>query len=144
MPWWTWVVVGAALLAAEVVLPTDFFIVFFGAAALVVGLLGLVGPDLAVWAQWLLFAVLSLTSLAVLRPRLRRALHRTQTIGHTELVGEIVTVAAEIPAQGRGEGQLRGTVWMVHNDGTQPILAGESCRVTSVDGLTLHVRKQDV
>ena len=142
MPWWTWIVVGAALLAAEVILPTDFFIVFFGAAALVVGLLGLVGLDLPVWSQWLLFAILSLTSLAVLRPRLRRAMHRTQTIGHTELVGELVTVVHEIPGQGSGEGQLRGTAWKVVNEGAQPLHAGETCKVTGVDGLTLHVRKE--
>ena len=142
MPWWTWIVVGAALLAAEVILPTDFFIVFFGVAALVVGLLGLFGLDLPVWSQWLLFAVLSLASLRLLRPRLRRAMHRDETVGHTELVGEIVQVTGEIPAQGTGEGELRGTVWRVHNEGARPLRAGESCKVTSVDGLTLHVRKE--
>ena len=142
MPWWTWIVVGAALLAAEVILPTDFFIVFFGAAALVVGILGLVGLDLPVWSQWLLFAILSLTSLAVLRPRLKRAMRREETVGHTELVGEIVTVVGEIPVAGSGEGRLRGTVWKVQNESAQPLRAGESCKVTSVDGLTLHVRKE--
>jgi len=142
MPWWTWIVVGAALLAAEVILPTDFFIVFFGVAALVVGLLRLIGLDLPVWSQWLLFALLSLTSLRLLRPRLRQALRREETVGHTELVGEIVTVVEEIPARGSGEGQLRGTVWKVVNEGAQPLRAGESCKVTGVDGLTLHVRKE--
>ena len=58
MPWWGWIFVGATLLAAEVALSTDFYLVFFGAGALVLGVLGLVGLSLPVWAQWLLFALL--------------------------------------------------------------------------------------
>jgi len=142
MAWWSWIVVGALLLAAEVVLPTDFFIVFFGAAAIVVGLVQLVGLGLPAWGQWLLFAGLSVTSLLLLRPRLRRALRREETVGHTEMVGEIVTVGDEIPPQGTGKGELRGTVWVVHNAGSQPLRAGERCQVASVEGLTLHVRRE--
>ena len=41
MPWWGWVVVGAALLGAEIVVPTDFYLVFLGLSALAVGLVGL-------------------------------------------------------------------------------------------------------
>src|SRR5262247_1756148 len=74
MPWWTWIAAGALLLVAEAVLPTDFFLVFFGAAGLVVGLAMLLGLHLPAWAQWLLFAALTIVSLVVLRPRLRRAL----------------------------------------------------------------------
>ena len=67
MPWWTWIAAGALLLVAEVVLPTDFFLVFFGAAGLVVGLAMLLGLHPPAWAQWLLFAALSIVSLVVLR-----------------------------------------------------------------------------
>ena len=35
MPWWGWIVLGAALLAAESVVDAQFFLVFFGAAALI-------------------------------------------------------------------------------------------------------------
>jgi len=140
MPWWCWIVLGAALLGAEVVLPTDFFLVFFGAGALVIGLLVLAGVHPPVWTQWLLFAALSVTSLVLLRPRLRRALGKDRMAGHTELVGEVVIAGQAIPARGVGQGQLRGTVWKIHNVGDQPLQAGERCRVTSVEGLTLHVR----
>ena len=45
MPWWGWVVVGAALLGAEIVVPTDFYLVFLGLSALAVGLVGAAGLE---------------------------------------------------------------------------------------------------
>ncbi len=141
MPWWSWIALGAVLLGAEVVLPTDFYLVFFGAGALVIGLVMLAGLHPPVWAQWLLFAALSVTSLGLVRPRLRRALGKDRMAGHTDLVGEVVIAGQEIPAHGVGQGQMRGTVWKIHNVGDQPLQAGERCRVASVDGLTLQVQR---
>ena len=142
MPWWCWIAVGALLLAAEAVLTTDFFLVFFGVGPLVVGLVMLAGLHPPVWAQWLLFAALSLTSLVLLRPRLRRTLGKDRTVGHTELVGEVVIAGEELPANGIGQGQLRGTVWRIHNAGQQSLHAGQRCRVASVEGLMLHVESE--
>lgn len=39
MPWWTWIVMGAALLALETTIPTDFYLAFLGIAALATGTL---------------------------------------------------------------------------------------------------------
>jgi len=142
MPWWTWIAAGALLLVAEAVLPTDFFLVFFGAAGLVVGLALLAGLHAPAWAQWLLFAALSIASLVVVRPRLRRALGKDRMLGHTELVGEVVIAGQEIAADGNGQGELRGTVWKIHNAGGEPLRAGERCRVARVEGLTLHVTRE--
>jgi membrane protein implicated in regulation of membrane protease activity len=142
MPWWTWIAAGALLLVFEAVLPTDFFLVFFGAAGLVVGLALLAGLHAPAWAQWLLFAALSIASLVVLRPRLRRALGKDRMQGHTELVGEVVIAGQEIAADGTGQGQLRGTVWKIHNAGGETLRAGERCRVARVEGLTLHVTRE--
>ena len=142
MPWWTWIAAGALLLVAEAVLPTDFFLVFFGAAGLVVGLAMLLGLHLPAWAQWLLFAGLSIASVVVLRPRLRRALGKDRMQGHTELVGEVVIAGQEIAADGTGQGQLRGTVWKIHNAGGETLRAGERCRVARVEGLTLHLTRE--
>ena len=43
MAWWIWIIVGAILLAAEAVITADFYLVFFGLAGLVLGLLGVCG-----------------------------------------------------------------------------------------------------
>ena len=142
MPWWTWIAAGALLLVAEAVLPTDFFLVFFGAAALVVGLAMLAGLHPPAWAQWLLFAGLSIASVVVLRPRLRRTLGKDRMQGHTELVGEVVIAGQEIAADGTGQGQLRGTVWKIHNAGGETLRAGERCKVARVEGLTLYVTRE--
>jgi membrane protein implicated in regulation of membrane protease activity len=63
MAWWIWIVLGAALLVTEVVLSTDFWLVFFGVAALGLGLLGVAGLVLPAWAQFLVFALLSVLGL---------------------------------------------------------------------------------
>jgi membrane protein implicated in regulation of membrane protease activity len=47
-----------------------------------------------------------------------------------------------IPAGGLGRAQLRGTVWTARNLGTDPITPGERCLVTSVDGLTISIRRE--
>ena len=39
MPWWSWMLFGAALLAVEMMLPGSFFVLFFGIGALLVGAL---------------------------------------------------------------------------------------------------------
>jgi len=55
MQWWAWIAVGAILLGSELAfVDAQFYLVFVGAAALVVGFLSLARADLAVWLQWLI------------------------------------------------------------------------------------------
>ena len=52
------------LLCAELfAIDAQFYLIFIGAGAIVVGLIGLAGIDFPIWAQWLLFAVLSITAM---------------------------------------------------------------------------------
>ena len=37
--WWLWIVLGVVLLAAEILTPGGFYIFFFGASAICVGVL---------------------------------------------------------------------------------------------------------
>jgi len=62
MQWWAWIAVGAILLGSELAfVDAQFYLVFVGASAFVVGLLQLTGLDLAAWLQWLIFAALAAT-----------------------------------------------------------------------------------
>jgi membrane protein implicated in regulation of membrane protease activity len=71
MTWWGWMVIGALLLAAELfAVDAQFYLIFIGIGAVVVGLFGLLGIDLPMWAQWLLFAVISLTAMFTIRRQL--------------------------------------------------------------------------
>jgi membrane protein implicated in regulation of membrane protease activity len=79
MQWWAWIAVGAVLLVLELTLiAADFYLVFLGIAALVIGILTLTGIVTAAWLQWLVFAALAAFSMVTFRrwvyERLRRKL----------------------------------------------------------------------
>jgi membrane protein implicated in regulation of membrane protease activity len=63
MDWWIWVLVGFACLVAEVVIPGGVVLLFFGAAALVLGAIVAAGLGGPLWFQLLEFSYLSVVSL---------------------------------------------------------------------------------
>lgn len=142
MAWWIWIVVGIVLLAAEVVISTDFYLVFLGLAAFVVGILDLVGLSIPGWGEWLLFAALAIAGVVAYRSHWRRRLLTADREMAPELVGETGTARVPIPAGGRGRIELRGAVWEALNADAGEIGAGDRCRVERVDGLTLVVRPE--
>ena len=70
MTWWLWILLGLALLGAELLTPGGFYVLFFGVAALIVGLLVSLGWGGSQATQWLLFSVGSIGALALFRQRL--------------------------------------------------------------------------
>ena len=72
MYWWLWLVLGLVLLGLEAITPGGFYVLFFGVGALVVGTAAGFGVGGPVWAQWLLFSVISVASLLLFRPYLLR------------------------------------------------------------------------
>jgi hypothetical protein len=142
MPWWGWVVVGAVLLGAEVfIIPTDFFLVFLGVAALAVGLIGFVGVELPAWAQWATFAAVAVVSLVFFRGWLRARWPKATRADDT-LVGEIAVAREPLAAGASGRIELRGATWSARNAGDVALAPGERARVERVEGLTLHVRRE--
>ena len=144
MVWWYWVVLGLLLAGLEIATPGGFFLLFFGVGALLVGGLGALGLGEPAWLQWLLFSLLSVASLVFFRaPLLRLMEARTPRTGDIDsLRGEVAVAMDGIPAGGLGRAQLRGTVWTARNLGSDPITPGERCLVTSVDGLTISIRRE--
>lgn len=52
MPWWGWFVLAAVLLSVELfVIDAQFYLVFLGVSAALVGLLGLAAADMVAWQQ---------------------------------------------------------------------------------------------
>ena len=77
MTWWAWIVGGAILLGAELAfVSAQFYLVFLGGAAILVGLASALLYPLAPWAQWALFGVLALVLMVTFRSRLYARLHR--------------------------------------------------------------------
>ena len=143
MDWWIWVLGGLVLLAVEVATPGGVLLLFFGAAALIVGALvgmGLGGP---VWVQWILFSTLSIVSLLTLRgPILRRMKSRsTESDSVDSLLGETVIVTEDVAPGTEGRGELRGSTWTVENIGDKPLTLGQHGVVQRVDGLKLFIRR---
>lgn len=140
MPWWVWILFGFFLVAAEMVTPGGFYFIFFGAGAVLVGLVESAFPSLPDWVQWALFSVLSLVSLAVFRkPLLRRLELREGEKPVDSLVGETAAAVEPMAPGGAGRVELRGTTWKAKNAGTDAVAAGQACEVTKVDELTLWV-----
>ena len=140
MSWWGWLVIGAILLISEMIVSTDFYLVFFAAAAVILGLLGLSGVSIPVSAQWLLFASLSIGTLVLFRARLRRKI-KTREHDVDKLEEEIAVATEPIAAGATGQAELRGSTWSARNTGEMNLCVGDRCRVERVDGLVLSIRK---
>ena len=143
MAWWHWILLGLVLLAAEMMMPGSFFVIFFGVAALLVGALVSV-TSLGSPTQWLFFSGLSIGSLLLFR---RRLLARFNTPSARRgdidsLRGEVAVPTADLAPGAIGKAELRGTPWTVKNVGEQPLRAGQRCRVDGKDGLTLFLRAE--
>jgi membrane protein implicated in regulation of membrane protease activity len=141
--WWHWLVLGLLLALAEMATPGGFFIIFFGLAALIVGVLAasnLAGP---LWMQLLLFSMLSVASLLMFRRKLiNRFQPDPQAPAVDQLVGELATAIEELAAHGVGRVELRGSAWSARNATGVVLARGARCRVVRVDGLTLHVEPE--
>ena len=143
MTWWGWMILGAVLLGAELfAVDAQFYLVFLGVSAAVVGLAGLLGISVPEWGQWLAFAILSLTFFFTFRRMLYEKI-RGGGVGYREpMSGVSLTVAEELAAGSEGRTQYRGSDWTVRNVGDTPIGAGQRAKVVQVDGLTLHVEAE--
>ena len=143
--WWHWLVFGLVLALGEVVTPGGFYLLFFGIAALVVGLLTRVDLAGPAWMQVLLFSVLSVGSLLLFRARLLRWMQiDPQTPAVDTIVGEIATATNPLAPDAIGKVELRGSSWSARNVSDRLIAAGSRCRVVRVDGLLLDVTTEGV
>jgi membrane protein implicated in regulation of membrane protease activity len=142
MPWWGWIVVGAALLGAEMAVPADFYLAVLGVAALAMGLFGAIGLEGPVYFQWLLFAALAIAALVLARRRLADRFGAGRAAIVDDLVGEVAVATEPIAPGSTGRVELRGSAFRAHNDGDAALAAGDRARVERVEGLLLHLRRE--
>jgi membrane protein implicated in regulation of membrane protease activity len=142
MIWWKWFVIGMLLLGIELfAVDAQFFLIFIGAAAIVVGLIGMLGIDLPSWLQWLLFAALAVAAMVTMRKQIYARL-RNRPHGRVDGdVHQLVRVPEELEPGKSTRVEYRGTSWTALNVGKNAIPAGQEVKIESVDGLTLHVRQ---
>jgi inner membrane protein len=141
MIWWYWMVLGLALLGAEMTTPGGFYILFFGLSALLVGTLAGLEVIRADWVQWLLFSMIAVGSLLVFRGPLLSKLNdeRKGQPDIDSMIGEVAIPLEVLAIGAMGKAELRGTTWTVKNVGTTTFNKGQRGKVTKVDGLTLWI-----
>jgi hypothetical protein len=137
---WHWWVVAAVLGALDMLAQSGFFL-WLGVAALVVGLVVFVLPDLSWQAQVMAFAALAIGGLAVSRQVLRRfgVISDRPNLNRRgqQYVGQLIVLESPI-VNGRGRAFVGDTLWTVEG-GDLP--AGATVRVVGSDGVLLLVEK---
>jgi membrane protein implicated in regulation of membrane protease activity len=142
MSWWLWLIAGAALLALELfVIDAQFYLVFLGISAALVGLIGLAGVELPAWVNWLVFALLSLVTMVAFRERVYRLVRgRTGVVEERLTIGDRVTIPSRLEPGQSARVEYRGSTWTARNVDQVALEAGREAFIAHVDGLTLHVR----
>ena len=136
-PHWLWLIAGLVLAVAEMVVP-GVFLIWFAAAALVVGLLTAAFP-IAAPVQVVLFVVLSLVSVLASRRFLRRyPIQSADPLLNqrgAQLVGRQVVVTQAIPG-GHGRVRCGDSEWLAQGPDAE---AGSRMTVTGSQGSVLIV-----
>lgn len=135
---WHWFILGALLIILEVFAPGAFFL-WMGVAAGVVGLILWISPDVGWEMQLLIFAVISVVSIALWRMRLNKVPTETEepslNVRTTAYVGRVFPLSEAIE-NGYGKIHVDDVYWKVRGEDRE---AGTKVKVISTDGLTLNV-----
>jgi membrane protein implicated in regulation of membrane protease activity len=134
-----WVVGGFVLAAIELATPSGFFIIFFGLAAITVGILARYNVIGSWWVEWMLFSVFSVAYLGLFRKRLQSRFQNPPSSTVDSLVGALAITQEPLAPGVVGRVEVRGSTWSARNVGHVALETGQRARVASVDGLTLGV-----
>ncbi len=139
LSYWDWLGLGTLLLILEV-FGTGGYLLWMGIAAAGVGLLGYLFPELPWAAQYILFALFSLSTAIVWWRRQRRSQARSSdqpglNQRGSELLGRTFTLHEAIVA-GHGKIKAGDSLWLVAGN---DLPAGATVRVVSQQGVILHV-----
>ncbi|HVM78940.1 MAG TPA: NfeD family protein [Stellaceae bacterium] len=142
MAYWIWLALGFGLAALEAVTVT-FVLIWFGIAAVIVGLAVWAMPGLDEWVQFGGFGALSLALLVpawMIRRRLRQHGHpmRPELINDraAQYVGRTIVLAEPI-THGQGRAFIGDTLWQLSGPDLE---AGRAVRVVGSRGMVLRVQ----
>jgi membrane protein implicated in regulation of membrane protease activity len=140
MQWWAWIAVGAVLLGSELAfIDAQFYLVFVGGSAIVVGFLTLAGTLPELWMQWAVFGVLAVVLVLVFRRRIYSLLRKNiPDMKYGPVGGILVLPSALLPGESCRL-EYCGSSWEATNGGASTILAGHKARIDRVNGLTLVI-----
>jgi len=140
--WWHWVVLGVVLTLLELAVPA-FFLVWFGAGAIIVGLVTLAAPQLPFVWQIVVWIGASVLFIWIWFKVFKPGSYKTRAgMSKGALVGEIGIVIRDIRPFEKGQVRfqkpvLGDEVWECIAD--EAIGTGERVRVLEVEGNLLKV-----
>ena len=140
---WVWGAVGLILLALEMATGT-FYILWFGVSALSVAIATWLLPNLALPLQFVMFAALSISSLAIWRLNYQKTeTHHRVGQAQGEEIGRTGTVIEACSPSQNGkirftQGLMGSREWPAISDET--IEAGSAAAVIAVEGNALRIK----
>lgn len=142
--WIAWLILGVALIIAEV-FTLGFFLLWFGIGALAAGLAAMLGAPVVI--QFAVFAIVSVALTAMSRTIFAKYLthsdENTVKMGMDALPGQIGTVTvASNGALHEGAVKVYGSTWTAFPvDGESLLEEGEKVEVVSIKGSSIYVRR---
>ncbi len=137
---WIWLVATAVFAIGEMASPGSFFLAPFAVGALVASILAFAGVSVGI--EWIVFLLVSIATLAALRPLAHR-LDRNALdhgVGARRLVGSRATVLRDIPGNSElGMVRVDREQWRAQSTDGTPIAAGTVVRVAEVQGTRVIV-----
>ena len=142
MQYWHWLSLGGAFLVLEI-LTMGFFFLWFGASAIIVGIILLIVPEIAWQFQWSLWGALSIIDLFAWKLVMSKKLSTGIKSDEPHLnkrgeqyVGRTFTLEEPI-VNGFGKVKVDDSTWKVECE--NDLASGTKIKVTALDGTVLQV-----
>jgi membrane protein implicated in regulation of membrane protease activity len=138
MHFWHWIALGFLLMAVELLLPTYFFL-WLGGAAVAVGIIFWILPNLSIIDQGTLFAIFGIAGFFASQAMLKHK--KAHTNGPqlnkrgSQMIGEIVVLETAIE-NGHGKATVGDTLWSVEGPDA-PV--GARVKIVGTEGTVLRV-----
>ncbi|MCC7487923.1 MAG: NfeD family protein [Burkholderiales bacterium] len=142
--WWHWIVLGIVLMLLELAVPA-FFLIWFGAAATVVGLLLAVFPGIPLAWQVIVWIAGSVVLIWLWFRIFKRGYYRTRAgMSKGSLVGEVGLVTKNIRPYEKGQIRLQKPVlgddlWEALAD--EEYRVGDRVRILDIEGNMVKVTR---
>ena len=143
---WTWaifVTIGLVMVLLEVIIGVDtaFDLVIVGSILIIAGAATI--PFHNWWLTLIVAVVLSVVYLSLLRSYVRRRMRQGGTKTNIDAyIGRTAVVLKDIAVADIGRVRVGAEEWRARAD--EPIAAGEEVIISSVQGITLTVKKKEV
>jgi len=142
---WAWGILGLILLAIEMITGT-FYILWFGIAALCVGIALFILPGLPASVQLVMFAALSLSSLAIWKLHYKKTATNLR-VGQSQgdEIGRVGTITEPVSPKQNGrisfaQGVMGSRDWAAIAD--EDIDAGAEAVIIRIEGNALRVQRK--